>query len=284
MGFQRLFVSTAAILSFLAPADAQTASEFLRKAEKAAQAGKTEEALAFAGQAVAEDPKNTKCLAFRANLFSRLDRNKEALADFSKLIELDPKDAQNYHFRGAAQFKLANFAESIKDFDKFIAMKPEAKASHWQRGISFYYAGRYDDGREQFEGYQTFDQNDVENAVWRFMCMAKSDGIAKALQDMLKISDDKRVPMRQVYDLFAGKLKQDDVLATAKANAPPPEMLKEQLFYAHLYVGIYYELEGDRKKALEHLNKATEDHRIGHYMWDVARVHRDLLKKEAKEK
>ena len=56
------------------------------------------------------------------------------------------------------------------------------------------------------------------------------------------------------------------------------------LFYAHLYVGIYYDLLNDKKKAFEHVNKATVDHRIGHYMWDVARIHRDLLAKELEKK
>src|SRR5262249_810205 len=90
----QLFAATAAILCFTAPACTQDASEFLSKAQKAALAGKTDEALNFANQAVAGDPKDTKCLAFRANLFSRLDRNKEALTDYSKLIALSPKEAQ----------------------------------------------------------------------------------------------------------------------------------------------------------------------------------------------
>jgi lipoprotein NlpI len=164
--------------------------------------------------------------------------------------------------------------ESIADFDEYIERKPEAKISHWQRGISYYYARRYDEGRKQFEGYQEFDSNDVENAVWRFMCMTRSDGIDKARKTILKIGDDKRVPMRQVYDLYKGDLKPEDVLAAAKEDG--------QRFYAHLYVGIYYDLIDEKKKAFEHLNRATEDFRIGHYMWDVARVHRDLLAKDRK--
>ena len=173
---------------------------------------------------------------------------------------------------------------SIADFDMYITLVPKAKVSHWQRGISYYYAGRWDDGIAQFEGYQTYDSNDVENAVWRFMCMARKDGIAKARKEILKIGDDKRVPMRQVYDLYAGKLKPDDVLAAAQAGEPAREVLNRQLFYAHLYVGIYHELEGNKKRALEHLQKAAAEHRIGHYMWDVARVHRDLLRKELEKK
>ena len=72
-----------------------------------------------------------------------------------------------------------------------------------------------------------------------------------------------------------------DVLFAAQINGEPPkEEINRRRFYANLYVGIYHELEGNKKLALEHLRKAAEDHRIGHYMWDVARVHRDLLRKE----
>ena len=212
------------------------------------------------------------------------DKYAEAVADYTKAIELDPADAPTWHLRGCSQFKAGKIAESIADFDRYITLNPKAKVSHWQRGISYYYAGRWDDGIAQFEGYQTYDSNDVENAVWRFMCMARKDGIAKARTEILKIGADKRVPMRQVYDLYAGKLKPDDVLAAAKAGEPGKDVLNRQIFYAHLYVGIYHELEGNKKLALEHLQKAAQEHRIGHYMWDVARVHRDLLRKDLEKK
>ena len=193
------------------------------------------------------------------------------------------KDADYYHQRGVANFKLGKFNESIADFDKQIELRPKDKISHWQRGISYYYAGRYDDGRQQFEGYQSFDSNDVENAVWRYLCMARKDGVAKARADLLKIGDDRRVPMKQIYDLFAGRMKPADVLAAAQAGNPSKNELNSRLFYAHQYLGLYYETEGNKKLALEHMAKATEDYRIGHYMWDVARVHRDLLLRGTKK-
>jgi lipoprotein NlpI len=219
--------------------------------------------------------------AFQAEKKGRIAESLELL---SRAIAKDSKLAEAYHQRGCVHFKLSKFKESVADFDKYLEMKPERKVSHWQRGISHYYAGMYEEGRQQFEGYQTFDSNDVENAVWRYMCMARADGIPKARKALLKIGPDKRVPMRQVYELFRGALKPDDVLAKAKEGKPEPELLNRQLFYAHLYVGIHYDLEGDKKKALEHLQQATENHRFGHYMWDVARVHRDLLRKEMSTK
>ena len=93
---------------------------------------------------------------------------------------------------------------SIDDFDRFVELKPQQEPHHWKRGISYYYAGRYDDGRRQFEGYQTVDDNDVENAVWRYLCMARSLGVQAARDAILKIKHDRRVPMMEVYALYSG--------------------------------------------------------------------------------
>lgn len=254
----------------------QPSEDLLKNAEKAFKEKRQDEAIKLASQAIAKEPKNREAISLRAAFYEQVGKFPDAVADLNKLIELDKKDADAFQRRGSVHFKMAKFKESIADFDRYIELNPEAKVSHWQRGIAYYYAGQYADGRKQFEGYQNHDKNDVENAVWHFMCMARSDGIAKTRKAILPIGDDRRVPMRQVYDLYKGDLKPADVLAAAKVS--------RELFYAHLYVGIYYDLLGDKQKAFEHLDLATEKHRIGHYMWDVARVHRDLLAKELKKK
>jgi lipoprotein NlpI len=56
--------------------------------------------------------------------------------------------------------------------------------------------------------------------------------------------------------------------------------MNQRLFYAHLYVGLYYEAIGDRKRAREHILKAADDDKADHYMGDVARVHAALLRKQ----
>lgn len=276
-----LLVITVSLI-VIAPAGAQTSDDLLDAAAQALRKKQPQEALKLATKAINADPKSVAALSFRAGVHEQLDQHSPAVADYTKILSLDKTRANVYQQRGLVQFKAGKITESIDDFDKFIELNPGAKISHWQRGISYYYAKRYDDGRKQFEGYQDFDSNDVENAVWRFMCMVRKDGIDKARKEILKIGADKRVPMRQVYDLYKGDLKPDDVFATAKDGKPSPIQLSQRLFYAHLYVGIYYDLLGNKKAAYEHLHKATEEHRIRHYMWDVARVHRDLLAKEIK--
>lgn len=270
-------LTLAAILCILSPLAAGDVP--LDAALQALKEKKYAQALEHMNRAIAKEPQSFRLYFIRSGIHETLGNLDKAYADVGKVVELDPKLPDGYQQRGLLAFKLGKIDDSIRDFDKYIELEPKAKISHWQRGISYYYAGKHDEGRRQFEGYQDFDSNDVENAVWRYMCMVKKEGKEKAQKDILKIGDDRRVPMRQVYDMFAGKLKPDEVMAAAVANNPTDSQKNSQLFYAHLYVGIWYELEGDLKKAFHHLNEAAENYRIGHYMWDVARVHRDLLKK-----
>jgi lipoprotein NlpI len=228
--------------------------------------------LAATGRAAAETPEE-----YRAKLM-------QTVADCTKSIERDPKNADAYFQRGAAQFKLGKFAESMADFDRQIELVPKAAPGHWQRGISLYYAGKYDEGKKQFKSYEEKDTNDVENAVWHFLCAARKDGVDKARAGILKIGNDKRTPMTEVYRLYKGELKPADVLAAAQRDDLKGEARKHALFYAHLYLGLYYDATGDQAKALEHMTEAAGKYRIDHYMGDVARVHEEVLRKEGKPK
>jgi len=52
----------------------------------------------------------------------------------------------------------------------------------------------------------------------------------------------------------------------------------QPLFYAHLYIGLWHEVAGRAEEAKKHILEA-EKHKIGHYMWDVAHVHAERLRK-----
>jgi lipoprotein NlpI len=127
------------------------------------------------------------------------------------------------------------------------------------------------------------DGNDVENVVWRYLCMARAVGVEKARAGLLKVGEDKRVPLMRVYDLFAGKAKPEDVLAAVEQGKPSKEEKNMRLFYAHLYLGLFYEAAGDKKKTLDHMRKAVDDYPARGYMGDVARVHLALRTKEDKK-
>src|SRR5262249_19581708 len=157
-------------------------------------------------------PKSALARFVRGRAREELRKHDEAIADFDKAIELDGKLAEAYDHRGSERFKLGQVKESLADFDRYLELRPEAKNGHWKRGISLYYAGRFEEGRKQFEGYEKVDTNDVENAVWHYLCNARAAGAEKARKELLKVGNDRRVPMTEVYALYAGKARPDDVL------------------------------------------------------------------------
>jgi lipoprotein NlpI len=260
--------------------EAETVEELLRAGRAALAEGKTEEALRLADKVVEQAPNDPQGYLLRGLAHEGARRPAEAIAAYDKVLALEPKNAAALNRRGSEHFKLGHIKESIRDFDRFIELRPDEEAGHWKRGISHYYAGMFDAGARQFEGYEKVDTNDVENAVWHFLCVARKDGIDKARQRLLKIGNDKRVPMMKVYELFAGRAQPADVLAVATAGNPAGEELKSRLFYAHLYLGLYYEVAGDKKRAAEHMAEAAGKYRIGHYMGDVAHVHHERLRKD----
>ncbi|HWB10361.1 MAG TPA: tetratricopeptide repeat protein [Pirellulales bacterium] len=267
-------------VGFAASLGAEPVDRLLVESRAAWRAGETDQAIELATKAIEASGDDARLHLYRGTLYASLRRHEAALADFDRAIELDPSHADTYEHRGSERFKLGRFADSIADFDRQIALDPTCEAGHWKRGISYYCAGRYAEGRKQFEGYQTVDSNDVENSVWRFLCMARSDGVAAARDDLLKIKHDRRVPMMDIYALFAGRTAPDQVLAAARAGEPSAEELRHRLFYAELYLGLYYDAQGDRSQARKHIEAAVEQ-KIGHYMWDVAKVYSDLLASRA---
>lgn len=205
---------------------------------------------------------------------SKSGNSKQAVGLLDRAIAADPKLAIAYYWRGSENFRLGNVQQSVADFDRFVQLKPAEEPQQWKRGISYYYAREYEKGAKQFELYQTYHDNDVENSTWRFLCAAKIDGVQKARKTLLPIRNDRRVPMMQIYAMYRGDMTPDEVLKFArKGDAPDEKELNRQLFYAHLYIGLYYEALGKKGLAAKHIRKAANEHRIGHYMWDVARVH-----------
>ena len=280
----RLMTALALVVTIGSVALAEDTEALLTKARAAYQAGDAKGAIELADQAVAADPKNPRGYLVRATLRELGREFEEVIADCDKLIELEPGNAMAYQRRGSAHFRAGHVEESIRDFDKFVELEPQEAPYHWQRGLSYYYAGRFADGRKQFELHQTVNTADVENAAWHYACVARVDGAEAARKALIPISGDPRVPMMEVYALFGGKATPDGVLAAARAGGPEPDDLKERLFYAHLYLGLYYEAAGDAARAREHIGLAAGEFAQTHYMGDVARVHARRLRDADEQK
>jgi lipoprotein NlpI len=222
---------------------------------------------------------------------TELNKSMEKLqADATQAIETNPKDVNAYSRRGDASFFLGKFDDAVADYDHMVKLDDSLANSHWRRGIALFYAGKYKDAAAQFESYHSFDQVDRENGIWRYLSQYKAHGLEKAREGLLKYEKDDREPFPSVYKLFAGTMTPEEIeeqIATAKISKDERE---KRAFYAHLYIGLNYAVEGDSTAARRHLRQATLN-KWGpvagygpNYMWHVGRLHEQLLREAAKSK
>lgn len=240
----------------------------------------------------------TCCGQFDAQAALDASRKHIAKREFNKAAEVlgkaakeNPENASLPYWHGRALFRAGKVKESSAAFDQHVKLAPRLESRQWERGISHYYAGRYKDGAKQFELYQTYHDSDVENSVWRFLCMVPTHGVEKSRKVMLPIEGDRRPAMMKVFELYRGTAKEADIWKELEAEGLPAVLKESGSFYAHLYLGLYYEVLKKTKEAKKHIELAADEKylknpRVNSYMWDVARIHKERLvgqKKSAKK-
>ena len=198
-----------------------------------------------------------------------------AIDDYRFVTRVVPDDPGVFLALGSAGFKNADMDESISAFDSAARLDQRLEARLWQRGIAHYYARRFADGARQFEVHRTVNPEDVENSVWHFLCVAATDGVEAARSGLIPVSHDRRVPMMEILALFRGEGDPSGVLDAAQ-NASDNGRASPPMFYAHLYLGLYYEAIGELELSAKHIAEAVGFDLPHDYMWQVARIHRRL--------
>ncbi|MFT7631788.1 MAG: lipoprotein NlpI [Mariniblastus sp.] len=209
---------------------------------------------------------------------------KTAMKEIAEASKINPDNLSLELLRGDIAFASANMTACVDAYDQVIRMSPRLEPQLWQRGLALYYASRYADGVKQFETHQTVNSQDVENAVWHLLCAAQVSDVEQARKKLIPIQGDTRVPMSQIYEMFAGRMTPADVLAgaskTSSTIAPDSSRQQLQRYYAHLYIGLYHEMLAQPVEAKAALLKAAEINPLGktNFMGQVARVHLEVMK------
>lgn len=164
---------------------------------------------------------------------------------------------------------------ALQLFDEYVAAKPDTEPYLWQRGIAQYFVGKYKAGVDQFEIHRKVNPNDVENAAWHFLCLAKHESPKKAKELLLPAPGDPRPPMAEVLEM----LRSGDRSLVEKRIGEYLEGSRSRNsaeFYGWFYLGLYEDAHGEKAKAAEWLKKSAEV-APRNYMGDVARVYANVL-------
>jgi lipoprotein NlpI len=190
------------------------------------------------------------------------------------LLTVSAQETKSHFTKGAEHFFAGRIKESLVEWDAQVKEDPASLPGHWQRGLALYYAERYKEGRAQFEEHQKVNPEDVENAVWHFLCVTKAENVEAARKAYIPITHDTRVPMKEIHALYAGKGSEEAVLKAAEAGESLSDSARNmQRCYAHLYLGLYQEAVGKNDAAKTHMLKAAALAPAASYMGQVAVVH-----------
>ena len=176
--------------------------------------------------------------------------------------------------QGMAHFRVGDVPGSVLAFDAAVALRPELRGVLWQRGLSLYYAGRYTDCSQQFRGDIALNQQDAEEIVWTALCEAQDNGFGAASAAMPALPLPERRPiMREVLALFRGEHAPDALLRAGDVGSTD----SAAFFYSRLYLGLYYEANGDADRAAAFVRDAVESpyarRGSSDYMIALAKVH-----------
>lgn len=182
-----------------------------------------------------------------------------------------------YSARGDLQMFLGQFEKAEADYKEMVKLKPELDESHWRLGIAMFFANHPEQAADQFDKYNSFDNIDRENGIWRYLSHYRAFGKEEARRQLLRYEKDDRPPFKEVYRLFDGTLKASDVLQAIPAE-PAVESRNSRMFYSHLYIGMNEVVEGQLEDAKASLLAATLNpwpQKAGfgpNYMWHIGRL------------
>jgi len=200
----------------------------------------------------------------------------EALAELD--ASLPPGPSHVNHRRAELLFRLGRYAEAVKEYDLAATVgRPHDEYSCWERGLAQYYAGDYHAGAEQFARYHEVGALDIENGLWRFMCIAEDEGIEKARAAMFDYPRKVRLPFPALLELYMGRGTADAVFEEAENGEIAEAERTERRFYAHYYVGKYFQTTGEQGRAREEVTAALK-YEIPHFMYACAEADARILK------
>ena len=235
-------------------------------------------ATAIAQDISALDKQNVRLL--RADALSALqdgDR-KSAIASADEMVKIDPDTPRTTRQAADIYLRAGKAKWAARLFDRYLESEPDAKPELWQRGIALYFTKDYKTAAEQFEVHRKVNPNDVENAAWHFLCVAKNESFEKAQENILPAPGDPRKPMKEVLNMLKTG-DTDAVNETVNGTKVDSKEREMAAFYGDFYIGLYADAQGEQKKARRLMSRAAED-APRNYMGDIARVYADFLKDE----
>jgi tetratricopeptide (TPR) repeat protein len=220
--------------------------------------GKTEEAIAEFGKAIAEyrkaievDPHDATSHIGLGAALSDQGKTKEAIAEYQKAIEFDPHDATSHIGLGDALNDQHKTDEAIAEYRKAIELAPHDARVHLYLGAALSGQGKTDGAIAEYWEAIKRDPEDAYPVLWLYLACARSGPqiAAAELETNAKKLKQPDWPY-PVVELFLGRRTPEATFAVATKSDDRCE--------AQFYIGEWRLLRGNRPAAMVALKAAAE--------------------------
>jgi len=212
--------------------------------------------------------------ALREQGFAALQKRdaQAAVAAADALVNQYATQPVAWRLAGDLYLRAGEVKQAIVQFQRYVERVPEHEPDLWQYGIALAFDGQFEAGRKLFELHRTVNPNDVENALWHYYCVAKASSAQAARAGLLPAPGDRRPPMEELLKLYRGEADEAVVRAAIEQFPKGSRDYDAALFYGELYLAMFADAQGDRKRAIELATKAAAAKDVN-YMTDVGRIY-----------
>lgn len=215
----------------------------------------------------------------RGHAAADLDRQEEALRDVNNALRIAP-NSLSHSCRAEAYGRFGQFEKSITDHTNAIALGAANNGLAFRaRGIAKYHVGRIEEANADFA--KASELSDKETRLYAEMWLVTTSGllrkpVSQALVARAAAEAGGEWP-RAGLAMLTGKLSPDDMLKSLEKKQGDERQMA--LAEAYFYLGQYYLVAGDRKKAKESFEKTRSLGVITYIEHNSANFELERLKK-----
>jgi lipoprotein NlpI/uncharacterized RDD family membrane protein YckC len=211
--------------------------------------GQYDKAIAEYTEAIEIDPLNTPFYVNRGDAWDHKGNLDRAIANYNKAIELDPTYVSAYIERGVAYASSGDYQRAIQDCNKAIELDPNDAHAYKSRGNIFFYQARFALAEADYESYLRIKPKDIYRILWLYIAQERGgkNGLP-GLSDNVKNVDVAKWPGPVAY-LFLERISPEELFVETKDHDRRVE--KERQCEAYFYLGQYYHLRNEKKKAAQ---------------------------------
>ena len=160
-----------------------TYDDLIKQAEAHFEAGKYQEAIDSATQAIALDPQLPTAYTERGNAYEKKEDYDHAIEDYSEAIKLAPNNAVCYKDRGYIYNRKGEYDRAIEDYNAAIVIAPKDAYAFLWRGKVYEHKGECDRAVEDYNAAIVIAPENATAFLWRGQVYETKGEYDRAIED-----------------------------------------------------------------------------------------------------